>query len=1287
MFFQFVFTRCRNGFEAPIATAPIADGDGFAYHSLSFSFQIGNGSGLKHLDTIIRNISPSFKEGPLMDVAYLYCCSIPERDGDSLMLEFNPIPFNPLVKGNWVNRPGAILCQAIVGSVSEFYPFELFRYNKIWKAKYLTQAHYYMAPRTDLPPIFPHWIDEDKAELFKESYITLETLKKFNSGWHADALRKCIAFLIVEYKKRDHHSRKYLVIKDANSENIECWIAAIELAFSPRLASAIPFATRMSAFTTRNVYNTSDGIHYYAMIIGLDASDDIGIELLNTRMDDSNYDVLDAINQDDTFSSELQIGTDDIPFPYYDLVTQFDVEHLRFSKRFLQANKELVQPSDEVVKIGNLYSILFRTVRDFSIDEFNAHLTELKYHWGWIPGDFRSTLLTRLLEVLQNHVLIHPNEINATTQSLGFILEQPDEASANRAAEVITTFVHCIKELLSDTAKMNSVFPLWEHIKQWNNLAFGVADGVFKLDLPQRSTVSVGSQVPASYELTLATFLLIVAAYLQSIGIPVEKNVLIRIAANGLNACESAKDSSSGANILKILPVTMLRSNKLIDILPNLFLELDPNHHTFLVDCILEALKELPRSGWLFKILKLLVEVSTPGLIQHVRDTKGQTEDTHDLCSLFLLVLSRDPLPDSSELPLHKAAELMPILMGHWKDVDIPKNDRGKLLQRLIDRIRTDARRNPNEIDFTKFALNLRDIILISDDVKRLAELDDLLFPKLYALACKQSTLNSANEIWTPFLTVKPIHDIVPKFVTWVGGTPRIVEDVGKLDWAQRISFVETYFKCVQASKEVDTGFKPDTNNIGDLVMELCKGVPGCKDSVVRVLKLLAPPILSRLEIVNVTSRLLNRDGKVDSLFVVDYLITAIPEFVQLVLEQGMLIKLDDELGGDATKDLVQCIAKCYEGISCSNLFFNAAIYLYAQEPLTAEDTAKHLPMLIEHKAFLPEVEFDTHIEIVKQCVRDNWWYKDFKNTLTIMATLHKWKPIEHDLAKEFADAFTSFVYKDPSNANDLQVLQLVIDKGNDLKIDVVRIVAKELVANATLSAKMPQLEKYGAKDMEAFVNIYFDCFTHAYPSGSNPKTDEIGNLYFVANLGLQNCDEYMTDSPAGRKITNILVRLNAIMSPMCTLAEIACNLIAKASGADKIKLLRYFFDTFKYEFDQSKIFQFLNKLSKKELKLLFKCAASYCLDCIPSPVLAPGNLQRLLNHIISIEIKKIIDGEDNKFVFEECDRKLEFEWPVDVDVKELAKTIQTEKPSSAICRNSADIYAFTLLEELCDAP
>ncbi len=114
-------------------------------------------------------------------------------------------------------------------------------------------------------------------------YIGNEDISAFVADGRCDLLKKAVAFIVSQYSLPPE-KRKFLVIRDEDSRKIELWIAAIESAFSPRMASGLPFATRRDNFVNSNKYtvnlngqyqtqinlqNPNQKLRYRAMIVGV----------------------------------------------------------------------------------------------------------------------------------------------------------------------------------------------------------------------------------------------------------------------------------------------------------------------------------------------------------------------------------------------------------------------------------------------------------------------------------------------------------------------------------------------------------------------------------------------------------------------------------------------------------------------------------------------------------------------------------------------------------------------------------------------------------------------------------------------------------------------------------------------------------------------------------------------------------------------------------------------------------------------------------------------------------
>ncbi len=292
----------------------------------------------------------SFSEPDFMEDAYLY--GVPDK-GLRLLTCFHPVPYDLSVTGDFAKRPGMYLNHAIVGDFRDIYPFETFHDPQIWTAQEKDEAYYYEQEPAELPP--RKLSVRDRGQMFSE-------VGAFIRDGRREALKKAVSFLLRQ-SACPPEERKYLVIKEETQKNVEMWIAAMELAFSPRIAGGISFATRMDKYMVSNVYYVDDsgafslqqqsgpGNHtrLRAMVVGTVAKDKAnGVR----RLEDAPYLVLDGEKKEALFEEEAS-------GEYYELISSFDEMHERFSREFLQS-VDLEQPSGEKLEtLAETFQILY----------------------------------------------------------------------------------------------------------------------------------------------------------------------------------------------------------------------------------------------------------------------------------------------------------------------------------------------------------------------------------------------------------------------------------------------------------------------------------------------------------------------------------------------------------------------------------------------------------------------------------------------------------------------------------------------------------------------------------------------------------------------------------------------------------------------------------------------------------------------------------------------------------------------------------------------------------------
>jgi len=347
MYYDIVYTRCRHGIDILHGGQPILT-DGFKVYSCSSELYKKNLVDLSYLMNILQK-KQSFAEPAFMDDAYLFY--VPDK-GEKFLTSFHPVPYDLSVTGDFSKRPGMYLNHALIGSFVDLYPYQLFHDNSIWTAEQKNEAYYYENEPSEMTPR-----DITKEE---DDRVAFDTIKAFVHDGRKDALKKAVSFLVKQYDCSPAQ-RKYLIIKDTTQQLIEMWIAAIESAFSPRIAAGVSFATRMDKYANSNVYFVEpDGLfsspqqrsstnqqRIRTMIVGVVISDKAN----DVRMiEGAPYVVLDGTKKAAQFdvSASLQ---------YFDLITRFDKEHFDFTRNFL-TTFSINQPIKELDTLYSAYRVL-----------------------------------------------------------------------------------------------------------------------------------------------------------------------------------------------------------------------------------------------------------------------------------------------------------------------------------------------------------------------------------------------------------------------------------------------------------------------------------------------------------------------------------------------------------------------------------------------------------------------------------------------------------------------------------------------------------------------------------------------------------------------------------------------------------------------------------------------------------------------------------------------------------------------------------------------------------------
>lgn len=231
------------------------------------------------------------------------------------------------------HRTGTYIKQCLVGSVQD-YPFMWFGASA-WNAHLKSENDYYL---DDDPNAMPELLQEVQ-EHPSNGYITIDRVKAFVNDGRTEAVKAGIWFLLQEYSKHENE-RKVLLIKDT-PENVELWIAAMEYAFSPEMASTITFATNKTKLGVQTdsilfYYTDETGKFYpmfnrnipqirhpYNMIVGYHPKDTFCASV--KQMPTSNFVMIDGGSKTFSFAPD-----DSIRATYYSAVVKYDADIIDF---------------------------------------------------------------------------------------------------------------------------------------------------------------------------------------------------------------------------------------------------------------------------------------------------------------------------------------------------------------------------------------------------------------------------------------------------------------------------------------------------------------------------------------------------------------------------------------------------------------------------------------------------------------------------------------------------------------------------------------------------------------------------------------------------------------------------------------------------------------------------------------------------------------------------------------------------------------------------------------------
>lgn len=352
MYSELIYTRCGEGIDILRGRNPIKN-SGFKVFSCSENVTEAGFTDLPFLYATAQSKEP-YADPSFMDDAYLFI--VPDLGGKYL-LNFHPIPFDRTATGDYSHRPGNFINQIFIGQFDDIYPYELFGNESVWDAQKRGEAFYYENSPAPLAQ------RDDLGEAI--GYINFDDIAAFVAEGRRDTLMNAIAFIVSQYSLPPEE-RKFLVIRDENSKLIELWIAAIESAFSPRMAAGLSFATRLDKFANANKYTVNlsgqyqtqinlqspnQKLRFRAMIVGVDERDRTNAAAAKA-LANSPYVVLDG----KTKTLSVNVDTSN---PYYRYVTTYDEGHEYLCRQFMQM-VDVASPSGDVIKLYSAFVSLSR---------------------------------------------------------------------------------------------------------------------------------------------------------------------------------------------------------------------------------------------------------------------------------------------------------------------------------------------------------------------------------------------------------------------------------------------------------------------------------------------------------------------------------------------------------------------------------------------------------------------------------------------------------------------------------------------------------------------------------------------------------------------------------------------------------------------------------------------------------------------------------------------------------------------------------------------------------------
>ncbi|MCL2527648.1 MAG: hypothetical protein FWE42_04435 [Defluviitaleaceae bacterium] len=494
-FYEIIHTRCNQGFD--IEQGKNISSAGYKEYAYSSGLRREGTVDIHYLAKAMLCKPRSYTDPAFMDNAYAYHTPEAASGFCGIFLNFHPVKWNRNYTGNeFSNRPGNFINQAYVGDFvkSGFYPFELFD-NRPIGGRYIWDAQRKLLPsrchnkanevctrdaRCETPCDLSHpcmlenygyyYQNPPPADLPMRQFSPEDCKTNFSrlagfvsTGNNRELLKKAVAFIIEQFKHSEHKNRKYLVIREKSDKQIQLWISAIQCAFSPRMAAAISFATRMERFEMSNRYTVNQAEQfqsksnfqdprqserYHAMIVGA-VEGDSSVGPIRTTPNTS-FVILDGIKGTINYEANTTSG-------YYNAITAFDSDHEDFCRYVAQGFTSLVKPCEDIITLYSDYNYVSNSNLEASNpDALYELLNRLERLNPTLTPQFKN-ICTKVETSISHHLHTKPE---SALRIIGWLVNASGDpqVKARLDKDVYSTYT----KILFEQGNIHSAESLWQ---------------------------------------------------------------------------------------------------------------------------------------------------------------------------------------------------------------------------------------------------------------------------------------------------------------------------------------------------------------------------------------------------------------------------------------------------------------------------------------------------------------------------------------------------------------------------------------------------------------------------------------------------------------------------------------------------------------------------------------------------------------------------------------------------------------------------------------------------------